>query len=140
MRAALAVLLVLAMATPSGAGLFRWTAPDGAIHYTSDPESIPEKYRAAAVDVGAPAPNPTPPAPPVPARPVASRCCRAEASKFYPQNWEEAFRGLRCRSSRHAPGVRSDHAKSPALLLLQTLTSEASDGSTNKFGGANACP
>src|SRR2546430_15704468 len=67
MRAALAVLLVLAMATPSGAGLFRWTAPDDAIHYTSDPESIPEKYRAAAVDVGAPAPNPTPPAPPVPA-------------------------------------------------------------------------
>src|SRR5438094_171178 len=57
-------------------------------------------------------------------RPVASRCCRAEASRFYPQNWEEAFRGLRCRSSRHAPGVRSDHTKNPALLLLQTLTSE----------------
>src|ERR671936_1746747 len=66
MRVALAVLLVLAMATPSAAGLFRWTSPDGAVHYTSDPESIPEAYRAAAVDVGAPAPNPAPPTPPVP--------------------------------------------------------------------------
>ena len=65
MRAALAVLVVLTLATPSAAGLFRWTSPDGAVHYTSDPESIPEAYRAAAVDVGAPAPNPTPPPPPV---------------------------------------------------------------------------
>jgi predicted aspartyl protease len=67
MRVALAVLLVLAMATPAAAGLFRWTAPDGAVHYTSDLESIPEAYRAGAVDVGAPAPNAAPPPPPVPA-------------------------------------------------------------------------
>jgi predicted aspartyl protease len=65
MRVALAVLLVLAMATPAAAGLFRWTAPDGAVHYTSDLESIPEAYRTGAVDVGAPAPNAAPP--PVPA-------------------------------------------------------------------------
>src|SRR5919108_2234495 len=67
MRAALALLVVLTLATPSAAGLFRWTSPDGAVHYTSDPESIPEAYRAGAVDVGAPAPNPTPPPTPAPA-------------------------------------------------------------------------
>ena len=67
MRVALAVLFVVAMATPSAAGLFRWTSLDGAVHYTSDLDSIPEAYRATAVDVGAPAPNPAPPTPPVPA-------------------------------------------------------------------------
>jgi predicted aspartyl protease len=64
MRAALVLLLLLITATPAVAGLFRWTAPDGAVHYTSDPQSIPEAYRASAVDVGAPAPSPAPPTPP----------------------------------------------------------------------------
>jgi hypothetical protein len=63
-RAALGVLLVLATAMPAAAGLFRWTSADGTIHYTSDLESIPEAYRATAVDVGAPVPLPEPaPAP-----------------------------------------------------------------------------
>jgi hypothetical protein len=61
-RVALVALFVLATATPAVAALFRWTAADGTIHYTSDPESIPEAYRAAAVDIGAPAARPAPPA------------------------------------------------------------------------------
>jgi len=60
-RAALVALLVLAAATPAAAALFRWTAVDGAIHYTSDLDSIPEAYRAGAVDLGAPAARPAPP-------------------------------------------------------------------------------
>jgi Aspartyl protease/Domain of unknown function (DUF4124) len=67
-RAACAVLLVLVTAMPAAAGLFRWTSADGTIHYTSDVESIPEAYRASAVDVGAPVPLPEPP--PAPARSV----------------------------------------------------------------------
>jgi hypothetical protein len=64
--AALGLLLVLAIAPSAAAdGLFRWTASDGAVHYTSDRESIPEAYREAAVDVGAPLPRQgPPPAPP----------------------------------------------------------------------------
>jgi hypothetical protein len=61
-RATLVLVLVLTTVTPAAAALFRWTSPDGAIHYTSDPESIPEAYRAAAIDIGAPAARPTPPA------------------------------------------------------------------------------
>jgi hypothetical protein len=65
-RAALVALLVLATATPAAAALFRWTAADGAIHYTSDLDSIPEAYRAGAVDIGAPAARPAPPGAPAP--------------------------------------------------------------------------
>jgi Aspartyl protease/Domain of unknown function (DUF4124) len=54
---ALGLLVVLAAAPSAAAGLFRWTAADGAIHYTSDLESVPEAYRAVAVDVGAPLPR-----------------------------------------------------------------------------------
>ena len=57
-RAALGLLLLLATASPAAAdGLFRWTSADGAIHYTSDRNSIPEPDRAAAVEVGAPLPR-----------------------------------------------------------------------------------
>jgi len=59
--AALVTVLVLATATPAAAALFRWTAADGAIHYTSDLDSIPEAYRAGALDIGAPAARPAPP-------------------------------------------------------------------------------
>ena len=65
-RAALVAVLVLATATPAAAALFRWTAADGVTHYTSDLDSIPEAYRAGAVDVGAPAARPSPPAAPTP--------------------------------------------------------------------------
>ena len=63
---ALGLLVVLATAPPVAAGLFRWTAADGAIHYTSDRESIPAAYRAVAVDVGAPLPRGEDEAPPPP--------------------------------------------------------------------------
>jgi Aspartyl protease/Domain of unknown function (DUF4124) len=61
-RAAL-VLAVLLLAAPTlaRAELFRWTAADGAVHYTSDLDSIPEAYRTSAVDIGAPAARPAPP-------------------------------------------------------------------------------
>jgi aspartyl protease/uncharacterized protein DUF4124 len=56
-RCAVALVLVLGTAMPATAELFRWTSADGAVHYTSDAESIPDAYRARAVDVGAPAPR-----------------------------------------------------------------------------------
>ena len=65
-RTALVAVLVLATATPAAAALFRWIAADGATHYTSDLDSIPEAYRAGAVDIGAPAARPAPPAAPIP--------------------------------------------------------------------------
>jgi predicted aspartyl protease len=60
-RAALAALLVLATSAPAAAALYRWTADDGTIHYTSELESIPEARRAAAVEIGHPAARPAPP-------------------------------------------------------------------------------
>jgi Aspartyl protease len=63
---ALGLLVVLATASGVDAGLFRWTAADGAIHYTGDRESIPEAYRTVAVDVGAPRPRGEDEAPPPP--------------------------------------------------------------------------
>ena len=65
-RTALVALLVLTTATPAAAALFRWTSADGTIYYTSDPESIPETYRAGAIDIGHPAAQPAPPAAPAP--------------------------------------------------------------------------
>jgi Aspartyl protease/Domain of unknown function (DUF4124) len=63
--AALGLLLVLTAAPPAAAGgLFRWTAADGAVHYTSDRDSIPERFRAEAVDIGAPLAREGPPPPP----------------------------------------------------------------------------
>jgi len=53
-------VLILAAPTEAGAQLFRWTAPDGAVHYTSELESIPPAHRSAAVDIGAPLPRPAP--------------------------------------------------------------------------------
>lgn len=42
-------LLALALATPAAAGtLYRWTAPDGSVAFTDDPERIPERHRADA--------------------------------------------------------------------------------------------
>lgn len=69
-RATLVALLVLATAAPAAAALFRWTAPDGTIHYTSDLESIPEARRPDAVEIGHPTARPAPP-PPAPAPPGA---------------------------------------------------------------------
>ena len=54
MRRALGALaLVLAAVSPAAAALYRWVDGAGVVHYTSEPESIPEMYRgsARAVDV-----------------------------------------------------------------------------------------
>jgi predicted aspartyl protease len=42
-----AVVLVL-LPVVADADLFRWTAPDGTVHYTADLESIPEAWQAGA--------------------------------------------------------------------------------------------
>jgi len=66
-RPVLLLALLLATATPAAAGLFRWTAANGVVHYTSDPASIPEAHRGGAADIGAPAARPAPPEAPAPA-------------------------------------------------------------------------
>lgn len=51
------VLLLLAMTalvSPAAAELYQWTDGNGVRHYTSDPASIPEPYRAEARDIGSP--------------------------------------------------------------------------------------
>ena len=62
--------LILTVPTEAGAQLFRWTAPDGAVHYTSEMDSIPAAYRSSAVDIGAPVARPAPVAVPAPAAAV----------------------------------------------------------------------
>ncbi|MBI3636141.1 MAG: clan AA aspartic protease [Candidatus Rokubacteria bacterium] len=53
--AALAVLAALAVfASPAAAGLFQWTDDEGVVRYTNDIETIPEKFRQQARDVGSP--------------------------------------------------------------------------------------
>jgi predicted aspartyl protease len=39
---------VLAAVWPAEAGLYRWVDTTGTIHYTSEPDTIPERYRSAA--------------------------------------------------------------------------------------------
>lgn len=63
----LVMLLLLAAAWPASAALYRWTDAEGAVHYTADPESIPEAHRATAVAIGHPGPQAAPPPAPVPA-------------------------------------------------------------------------
>jgi hypothetical protein len=54
-------------AGPAAAQLYRWTASDGTVHYTTDATSIPPAFRDRAVDVGSPTPGPiVPVAPPAP--------------------------------------------------------------------------
>jgi hypothetical protein len=51
---ALSLLVALALASPAAAELYQWTDGDGVRHYTSDPSTIPERYRDAARDIGSP--------------------------------------------------------------------------------------
>jgi clan AA aspartic protease (TIGR02281 family) len=48
------LLLLTIFVAPAAADLYQWTDADGVRHYTSDPESIPEAYRAGARDIGSP--------------------------------------------------------------------------------------
>ena len=66
-RAVVLVVLVLGVASPASAALYRWTDAEGAVHYTADLESIPEAHRATAVAIGHPGPQAAPPAAPAPA-------------------------------------------------------------------------
>ena len=59
---------MLAGAGPAGGQLYRWTAPDGTVHYTTDAATIPPAARDGAVYVGSPTPGPI--VPPTPAAPA----------------------------------------------------------------------
>jgi hypothetical protein len=74
MLALSAVLALLAgTAAPAAAELYRWTAPDGTVHYTTELETIPAAQRGSAVAVGSPTPGPVAPvAPAAPAGAVMS--------------------------------------------------------------------
>ena len=62
-RASATLLVALALvAGPAAAELYQWTDASGVRHYTSDPGSIPEAYRAGARDIGSPRPREAPPA------------------------------------------------------------------------------
>jgi aspartyl protease/uncharacterized protein DUF4124 len=51
---ALALAAILALASPGAAELYQWTDGNGVLHYTGDAATIPEMYRQAARDIGAP--------------------------------------------------------------------------------------
>jgi hypothetical protein len=53
-RVVLATALLLGIASPASAELYRWVDAAGVTHYTSDRASIPEKYRSAAKEIGHP--------------------------------------------------------------------------------------
>lgn len=42
------VVVTLGIATPAVADLYQWTAKDGTVYYTTDPERIPPEYRESA--------------------------------------------------------------------------------------------
>jgi hypothetical protein len=59
------VLLALGSPSIGFAQLYRWADDEGTVHYTTDPVSIPPKFRGAAREIGTPTPGPvTVPAPP----------------------------------------------------------------------------
>jgi predicted aspartyl protease len=60
-RALIALLIVLAVARPAAAALYRWIDDGGAIHYTSELESIPPEHRASARSIEHPGPQAAPP-------------------------------------------------------------------------------
>jgi predicted aspartyl protease len=55
--------LLLLLPLSSSAELYKYTAPDGTVHYTSDRAAIPPAHRESAVDIGSPTPGPVPAAP-----------------------------------------------------------------------------
>lgn len=61
MKTALAVGALLLLPGAAHGDLYRWTAPDGTVHYTADAESIPKAQRADAESVAHPQARPAPP-------------------------------------------------------------------------------
>jgi predicted aspartyl protease len=70
-RIVLAAALLLAGASPAAAALYRWVDAAGVTHYTSERNSIPEKYRGSAREIEHPSPR-TPQPAASPASPAAS--------------------------------------------------------------------
>jgi hypothetical protein len=64
----LLMLGLLLLPSVALAQTYRWVDETGGVHYSGNRDSIPEKYRATAVPLGAPAPR-VPPAGAVPAAP-----------------------------------------------------------------------
>ena len=61
-----ALVLVLTLAAPATAQLYRWTTDDGVPRYTNDLESIPPAYRESAREIGSPQARPFEPGRPEP--------------------------------------------------------------------------
>jgi predicted aspartyl protease len=57
----LVVAAVLVVAAAAQADLYRWTAPDGTVHYASELDAIPRAGRLSAERVEHPQPRPAPP-------------------------------------------------------------------------------
>lgn len=70
-RIVLAAALLLAGASPAAAALYRWVDAAGVTHYTSERNSIPEKYRGSAKEIEHPSAR-TPQPAASPASPSAS--------------------------------------------------------------------
>jgi predicted aspartyl protease len=65
-RVALAIGLLLTVASPAAGGLWRWVDTAGVTYYTSERATIPEQYRSSAQELEAPSARvPQPAAPPV---------------------------------------------------------------------------
>ena len=60
MKTALAVAALLLLPGVAGADLYRWTAPDGTVHYTADAASIPPAWRQHAESLAHPQARPLP--------------------------------------------------------------------------------
>ncbi|HXU89676.1 MAG TPA: DUF4124 domain-containing protein, partial [Methylomirabilota bacterium] len=57
MKPLLLAAIVLALAAPADAALYRWVDKSGVTYYTSEREAIPEPYRASAQKLDAPTPR-----------------------------------------------------------------------------------
>lgn len=71
MHVVFALILVFMLASSADAALWRWRDSAGVTYYTSERDSIPEKYRNAAEEIGAPSAREPQPAA-SPASPAAS--------------------------------------------------------------------
>jgi hypothetical protein len=57
--------VLLLVADPAAAQLYRWTDNEGIVRYTNDPATIPPAARGSATEIGSPRPRPPEPRPAV---------------------------------------------------------------------------
>jgi hypothetical protein len=73
-RTLLVTIVLIALALPAGAQMYRWVDEKGTVHFTDDPSNIPEKYRPNAETRKAPTEPPSPGTkeqhPPSPSQPM----------------------------------------------------------------------